>query len=126
MKSNQYLTILFISTILFSCKKEKVSEPWEQFPGDYYCRVDAGGFTITDGGWDTTYMTTITVSQEGTNFKIFNNLIPIDSVKNGEQYMVGNFSSHYTVQFKNDSLFYYSYSGGLGGNSHSDVRGPKL
>lgn len=75
---------------------------------------------------DTTYTDEVVVKHKKKNIIFLNNTIPIDSLWDGHVYYVGNGGSNYfKLQFINDSVYCYSYSGGLGGGCGIQYIGKK-
>jgi hypothetical protein len=120
------IRIHFLLTLLFlgfaSCDKIRAN----RFSGVYTCSVHATSFDMYGSNYDTTYTSEVEVVQDGTHILILGSSIHVDSLRHGNAYKVGSYLSYFELKLEQDSLFYLSSSGGLGGYSSITYRGEKI
>jgi hypothetical protein len=126
MTKNFSISILSILSILFvtSCDKIHV----KKLAGKYNCNVKVNSYNMINGGWsyDTTYTETVEVKQEGLFVNVKGFKVHIDSLWKGKKYSASVSGDHRSLQFVNDSLYYYAWSGGLGGGGSQTYEGIKI
>jgi hypothetical protein len=107
--------------LLSACEKKQPKKLTEK----YYCSVHHYSWT---GGlqYDTTYNDTIEVKREGDYITLLGNQFLVDSVWRGNHYKEGYVHDHREIQFINDSIYFSTYSGGLGGGDGTDYTGIKI
>ena len=107
--------------MLSACEKKQPKKLTEK----YYCSIRHYSWT---GGlqYDTIYHDTIEVKREGDYITLLGNHFHVDSVWRGNPYSEGYVHDHREIQFKNDSIYFSTYSGGLGGGDGSDYMGIKI
>lgn len=114
---------MIVSTLLISCKKDKVQHP---YAGHYDCVIkstswDLTGYYATSTGYDT-----VEVILEGDSIKVFNVALHEDSIIEGKDYFFGYSYNHISVRFENDSLVAGYFSGGMGGGTSTLTQGRKI
>ena len=120
--------ICFFATLLFiSCNKECETP---DYSGTYDCEVAASWYNVMDstGNGSSNYQTTLEVVQNGDLITINDFTFHCDSVANENlysEYETGSTSK--SVRFyAEDSIYYRSSSGGLGGGSSATYYGKKM
>ena len=123
---NFHISILSILSILFltSCDKIHV----KKLAGKYNCNVKGHYYNMINGGYsyDTTYTEMVEVKQEGVFVNVKGFKVHIDSLWKGKKYWASVSGDHRSLQFVNDSLYYYVWSGGLGGGGSQTYEGIKI
>ena len=123
---NFHISILSILSILFltSCDKIHV----KRLAGKYNCNVKGHYYNMINGGYsyDTTYTEMVEVKQEGVFVNVKGFKVHIDSLWKGKKYSASVSGDHRSLQFVNDSLYYYVWSGGLGGGGSQTYEGIKI
>lgn len=115
------LVIVSITILLFGCDKYRARR-WD---GTYVCTVHLNAWDMTGYTIDSSYVDTIEVYAQKRSVVIFGNEIPVDSLRDEKLYYEGYVHDYIRVQFKGDSIYYLSSSGGLGGNGSYEYRGIK-
>ena len=116
------LLVSFIALIMLSACSKKLSKKNTE---KYRCTVHHYSWT---GGinYDTVYVDTIEVKREGDFITVLGNSFFVDSVWKGNKFKEGDVHNHREIQFINDSIYYSTYSGGLGGGGGKDYIGIKI
>ncbi len=120
------ISISVIATLVFfsSCDKIHV----KKLAGKYNCNVKGHYYNMINGGYsyDTTYTEMVEVKQEGVFVNVKGFKVHIDSLWKGKKYWASVSGDHRSLQFVNDSLYYYVWSGGLGGGGSQTYEGIKI
>jgi hypothetical protein len=120
------MSLVVITTLLFfsSCDKIHV----KKLAGKYNCKVKGHYYNLINGGYsyDTTYTETVEVKQEGVFVNVKGFKVHIDSLWKGKKYWASVSGDHRSLQFVNDSLYYYAWSGGQGGGGSQTYEGKKI
>ena len=123
--------VFILCFLIFSCEKNQNGP--KDYSGTYDCLVYGSSFNIFDSTtWGTSgppTQTTLDVIQNGSLITVDNDFtFHCDSVANENLYTEYEGSSSYnTIRFySNDSIYYKTYSGGLGGSSSSNYVGRKM
>jgi hypothetical protein len=118
---NIFLFALLTLILLSACEKKYSKNRSVK----YRCTVHHYSWT---GGinYDTVYVDTIEVKREGDFITVLGNSFFVDSVWKGNKFKEGDVHSHREIQFINDSIYYSTYSGGLGGGGGADYIGIKM
>jgi hypothetical protein len=120
------MSLVVITTLLFfsSCDKIHV----KKLAGKYNCKVKGHYYNMINGGYsyDTTYTETVEVKQEGVFVNVKGFKVHIDSLWKGKKYWASVSGDHRSLQFVNDSLYYYAWSGGQGGGGSQTYEGKKI
>jgi hypothetical protein len=120
------MSLVVITTLLFfsSCDKIHV----KKLAGKYNCKVKGHYYNMINGGYsyDTTYTETVEVKQEGVFVNVKGFKVHIDSLWKGKKYSASVSGDHRSLQFVNDSLYYYAWSGGQGGGGSQTYEGKKI
>jgi hypothetical protein len=120
------MSLVVITTLLFfsSCDKIHV----KKLAGKYNCKVKGHYYNMINGGYsyDTIYTETVEVKQEGVFVNVKGFKVHIDSLWKGKKYSASVSGDHRSLQFVNDSLYYYAWSGGLGGGGSQTYEGIKI
>lgn len=116
------LTFSLTCVLLFaSCDKFHA----RKLSGTYTCQIHISSYLMGSYTTDTSYTDNLIVEHKGKNVIILNNTIPVDSLWGGHVYYVGNGPNFFKLQFINDSVYYSSHSGGLGGGYSAYYAGKK-
>ena len=91
----------------------------------YHCRVHYHYWDGLPTLIDSVYFKEIEVTRLKSKVVLFGNEIPVDSLKDERLYYEGYVHDYFQIQFKGDSIYYLSSSGGLGGNASYEYRGIK-
>jgi hypothetical protein len=123
---NFHISILSILSILFLTACDKIHV--KKLAGKYNCYVKGHYYNMINGGYsyDTTYTETVEVKQEGVFVNVKGFKVHIDSLWKGKKYWVSVSGDYRSLQFVNDSLYYYVWSGGLGGGGSQTYEGIKI
>ena len=130
--TSKYVSVPFLMIIAVSCKKSDIkgdqkSDEIINYSGRYACDVKRTNWAMNTGVQDTTYQQLVVVEQNDNTVFILSHSFPLDSLANGREYTKGyNGSNYVRVQFINDSLHYFSSSGGLGGGSRLKYDGIRI
>ena len=116
-----FLFALLALVLLSACEKKQPKKLTEK----YYCSVHHYSWT---GGinYDTLYVDTIEVKREGDYITLLGNQFLVDSVWKGNKFKEGYVHDHREIQFKSDSIYFSTYSGGLGGGDGTGYAGIKI
>ena len=100
----------------------------KKLAGKYNCNVKVNSYNMINGGYsyDTTYTETVEVKQEGVFVNVYGFKVHIDSLWKGKKYFENNYSDNRSLQLVNDSLYFYHWSGGLGGGGSQIYEGIKI
>ncbi len=133
---NIFIPFLILCFIAFSCEKENVSsnnndpQTPPDYSGIYDCERSDSWFNINDpnGNGDTTYQATLEVFQSGDIITINGFTFHCDSVANENLYTEheGGTTSRHLRFYSQDSIYFSSHSGGLGGGGGSSYIGKKM
>ncbi len=120
------MSLVVITTLVFfsSCDKIHV----KKLAGKYNCKVKGHYYNMINGGYscDTTYTEMVEVKQEGVFVNVKGFKVHIDSLWKGKKYSASVSGDHRSLQFVNDSLYYYAWSGGQGGGGSQTYEGKKI
>ena len=120
------ISIGVIATLVFfsSCDKIHV----KKLAGRYNCYVKGHCYNMINGGYtyDTIYTEIVEVKQEGVYVNVKGFKVHIDSLWKWKKYWASVSGDHRSLQFVNDSLYYYAWSGGQGGGGSQTNEGKKI
>ena len=106
------LLLILLFPLIISCKKRAVNH----FTGKYSCTYYGHGWMLGEPSTDTSYETTLEVTRNKKELTVLGRTFHSDSIQNNKTY----YGYSYKVRFySKDSLYFYSWSGGLGGGSSS-------
>lgn len=117
-----HVIILLLCYLFTSCDKMYA----KKIAGNYRCYTH---YLYWDGiptYIDSSYISELKVSQKNKTLTILNFDIHIDSLRNENEYTIGDIHDYLKVQVKKDSIFIVRSSGGLGGNASISYRGKKI
>jgi len=92
----------------------------------YQCTVHQYSYMMGTNSWDTVYNQTIEVTRDGSILNVLGYTFHIDSLWKGKEYSEGDVHNNRKIQFINDSIYFSTYSGGLGGGGGSSYAGFKI
>ncbi|MEY3411356.1 MAG: hypothetical protein RIQ70_42, partial [Bacteroidota bacterium] len=117
------LLVSVLSLMLLSaCSKKGSNKNSEK----YRCTVHNNSWMMGTVSHDTTYIDTIEVKREGDFITLLDNSFLIDSIWKGTKFKEGNVHDHREIQFIHDSIYFSTYSGGLGGGGGTSYAGIKI
>jgi hypothetical protein len=116
------LLVSVLSLMLLSaCSKKGSNKNSEKYRCTVHHYSWTGGFH-----YDTLYVDTIEVKREGDFITLLDNSFLIDSIWKGTKFKEGNVHDHREIQFIHDSIYFSTYSGGLGGGGGTSYAGIKI
>lgn len=116
------LTFSLSCILLFTCCDKFHAR---KLSGTYTCQIHTSSYMMGSNSTYKSYTDDLIVKHKGKNVIVLNNTIPIDSLWGGHAYSVGSGSNYFKIQFINDSIYYSSHSGGLGGSYSTSYAGKK-
>lgn len=118
-----FIPTFSLSCLLFFTSCDKFHA--RKLSGTYTCQVHTSSYMMGSYNTDTAYIDNLIVKHKDKNVIVLNDTIPIDSLWDGSVYYVGSGPNYFKIQFINDSIYYSSHSGGLGGGYSSSYAGKK-
>lgn len=115
-------TLVFLIVSTTSCDKIHAKKLAEK----YQCTVHEYSYMMGTDSWDTVYIQTIEVTREGSILNVLGYSFHIDSLLKGKEYSEGDVHNNRKIQFINDSIYFSTYGGGLGGGGGSSYAGIKI
>ncbi len=125
-------TTVFLALLVtsVSCRKDKIIIPEEApksaYAGTYDCTVHHHYSDLTGVSSDTTEQKNLTLPFVDDSVQIFGARLHEDDIVFGETYFFGYSYHHMNVRFEQDSIFIYTFNGGLGGGNSVRFKGRKL
>jgi hypothetical protein len=116
------LLVSVLSLMLLSaCSKKGSKKNSEKYRCTAHLKSSGPGFY-----YDTLYIDTIEVKREGDYITLLGDSFLIDSIWKGTKFKEGNVHDHREIQFIHDSIYFSTYSGGLGGGGGTSYAGIKI
>jgi len=119
----KHIYILLLSIFILSCNKISIFK----YTGTYAGQSDVHSWNTVQGtSTSSNYFDTLTVSFDN-DFLLINSSqkIPIDSINEGVTYTKSAGTSYCKIKFSQDSIYYSTSGGGLGGGGSSNFKGVK-
>lgn len=117
----KYVILFLVVVTIMSCDTYHA----KKLSGTYSCVVSYHYMDITPSNIDTSYFEDIEIKREGNDLIVLGYKIRVDNLWGEEEYYEGTVHNNITVQFMDDNIKIYRYSGGLGGSSSYSYLGTK-
>lgn len=118
----RYLFVFLFLICVLSCDKHKA----KTYSGKYWCTVNSH-YQSGAIGSDTTYNSELEVINDGKFIFVENKKFHVDSLKNGALFIQYSSPHDFSkIQIKDKSIYFYNYSGGLGGYGSIEYFGTKV